>query len=339
MADVRWKKALLALSGLAVVFSSVMPLSANAWPFGRRDRPADAAQPTAQQTTARPATPAGRGTPAPRPGMTPSIQMPGEASSAASATTPAMPQPATPEQRRAARSLDAIRQADFWMSQLQINPQDREAAVEASTLLRRLGSADRAVEMAAIGLQAHEADPQLWAALGQALVANGRGQEAVQALQRAISLNRNDIALHSALGVAWDLLERPDMAEPAYRAALALNPNDPKVLTNYGLSLALAGRMLEGEQMLRQASNNPEAPPQARQNLALVVGLQGRFAESEALATQDLPPQVAAENVAYLRQMLNGEGPAAGGGGSGRWEGMTSSAREPNAAPSLRAGQ
>ena len=46
------------------------------------------------------------------------------------------------------------------------------------------------------------------------------------------------------------------------------------------------------------------AEPRVRQNLALVVGLQGRFAEAEAIARADLPPDEAAANVAYLRQML-----------------------------------
>ncbi len=41
-----------------------------------------------------------------------------------------------------------------------------------------------------------------------------------------------------------------------------------------------------------------------RQNLALAVGLQGRFAEAESIARADLPPDEAAANVAYLKQML-----------------------------------
>jgi Flp pilus assembly protein TadD len=42
-----------------------------------------------------------------------------------------------------------------------------------------------------------------------------------------------------------------------------------------------------------------------RQNLALVVGLQGRFAEAESIARSDLPPEEAAANVAYLKQMMS----------------------------------
>jgi Flp pilus assembly protein TadD len=41
-----------------------------------------------------------------------------------------------------------------------------------------------------------------------------------------------------------------------------------------------------------------------RQNLALVVGLQGRFQEAEQIAQQELSPEQAQANVAYLRNML-----------------------------------
>jgi Flp pilus assembly protein TadD len=34
------------------------------------------------------------------------------------------------------------------------------------------------------------------------------------------------------------------------------------------------------------------------------VGLRGRFEEAEGIARADLPPEQAAANVAYLRQML-----------------------------------
>jgi Flp pilus assembly protein TadD len=35
------------------------------------------------------------------------------------------------------------------------------------------------------------------------------------------------------------------------------------------------------------------------------VGLQGRFAEAESIVKADLPPDEAAANVDYLKQMLN----------------------------------
>ena len=41
-----------------------------------------------------------------------------------------------------------------------------------------------------------------------------------------------------------------------------------------------------------------------RQNLALVLGLEGKFQEADAVARQELDPDQANANVAYLRSML-----------------------------------
>jgi Flp pilus assembly protein TadD len=62
----------------------------------------------------------------------------------------------------------------------------------------------------------------------------------------------------------------------------------------------------KAEEALRQAYANPKADARVRQNLGLVVGLQGRFAEAEQIVKADLPPDEAAANVAYLKEMLKG---------------------------------
>ena len=204
----------------------------------------------------------------------------------------------------AARRLDVVNQSIFWLGELRKNQTDTEAAIEASTALRHIGSVDRAVEVAAIGLQANDNSPQLWAALALALVARGENEPAVQALQKAITLDPRNPALHTSLGIAYDRLESGELAAVAYEQALRLAPNDVGILTNYGLSKALNGKLPEAEAMLRRAAQDPLAPPQTRQNLAMVVGLQGRFEESQRLATRDLPPEIAAANVEYLRRML-----------------------------------
>ena len=64
---------------------------------------------------------------------------------------------------------------------------------------------------------------------------------------------------------------------------------------------AARGQTTEAEALLRHAAALPGATAVARQNLALILGLQGRLAEAEALARQDLPPQLVANNLAYLR--------------------------------------
>ena len=45
----------------------------------------------------------------------------------------------------------------------------------------------------------------------------------------------------------------------------------------------------------------PGATVKVRQNLALVLGLEGKFAEAEAIQREDLPPQMADNNLAYLK--------------------------------------
>ncbi len=285
--------ALSASLGL-VCLSSV---SAQAFPFFGKKPEAAAKTPTAKGA------PTGK---APKAAM---VEAPVSQASTAEQSVPA--KPATAKERQAARSLDMINQASFWLGELEKNPADDEAALEGSIALRRIGSLERAIQLAAMGLQVKGESPQLWGALALGLVASGENQPALQALQKAVSLNPKDPNLQSALGVIYDRLERADLAATAYEAALKLAPEDATILSNYGLSIAMTGDLKKAEDMLRRANQSPLAPPQARQNLALVVGLQGRFEESERLATRDLPPAVASENVAYLKAMLNG--------GENRW--------------------
>lgn len=295
---------LIAVPVLGSVGVAGLAQNANAFPFAKKKAPAAvvALTPTPLRTA-----------------MSPEIQSPGlptaappSDAAAVPAQAPVTPEvPATPAERIAARSLDLVSQSRFWLDELRKRPTDVEAAYEASVALRAIGSPDRAVQTAAMGIQTSANEPRLWSALALGLVGDNQNEAALQALQKAISLNPRDARLQSSLGVIYDRLETPALAATAYQAALVLAPGDSAILSNYGLSVAMAGDLPRAEVLLRQAVQNPIAPPQARQNLALIVGLQGRFSESEQLASRDLPAAVATENVAYLRRMLNG--------GDSRW--------------------
>ena len=93
-------------------------------------------------------------------------------------------------------------------------------------------------------------------------------------------------------------------ARKLYEQALGLAPNDPTVLSNYGMSYVLTGELDRAEELLRKAIAAPGADSRVRQNLALVVGLQGRFDEAKKIASEELSPEQAAANIAYLKQML-----------------------------------
>jgi Flp pilus assembly protein TadD len=97
-----------------------------------------------------------------------------------------------------------------------------------------------------------------------------------------------------------------DEARRYYDSALKIAPGEPTVLSNLGMSYMLSKDLPKAEEALRQAYASQKADARVRQNLALVVGLQGRFSEAETIAKADLPPDEAAANVAYLKEMLKG---------------------------------
>lgn len=272
---------------------------AQAWSFGKKKEKTEAVAPM-------------------RAPLAPPIKSPGESEEPVKETQKAEP-PASAQERAAAKSLDLVSQARFWLGEFVKNPKDEEAGLLASKALSTIGSDERAIEIAAAALQANDKNPALWTALGNGLLKANRTTEAIQALQKSLSLKPSDVATRVSLGIAYDNFERYDLAISAYQDALRVSPNDPIVLTNLGLSYALAGNLPMAEEVLKQASNILGAPIQARQNLALVVGLQGRLLESEKIAAQDLPPDVAKKNVDYLKTMLAKP--------SDRWSGADKSAQ------------
>jgi Flp pilus assembly protein TadD len=197
-----------------------------------------------------------------------------------------------------------LRQAsNAWGERYRANPNDPAAAINYAQALRSLGERSQAsavLEQAAIQ---HPKNMELLGAYGRALADTGHYQQALDVLSRAHTPDRPDWHILSVQGAVLDQMGRHEEAQRYYATALKIVPDEPSVLSNYGLSYALAKDLVRAEMTLRRAAARSR-DPRVRQNLALVVGLQGRFAEAESIARADLPPDDAAANVAYLRQML-----------------------------------
>jgi Flp pilus assembly protein TadD len=133
-------------------------------------------------------------------------------------------------------------------------------------------------------------------------------------LSKAHTPDNPDWKLLSVQGTVLDQMGRHDEARRYYDGALKIVPGEPSVLSNLGLSYMLSRDLPKAEQTLRQAYASQTADARVRQNLALVVGLQGRFGEAETIAKADLPPDEAAANVAYLKEMLKGQEKSQGRG-------------------------
>ena len=191
-----------------------------------------------------------------------------------------------------------------WSERYRANPRDPEAAINYAQSLRATGQRAQAVAVLEQASLHNAGNMEMAGAYGRALADVGKHDQALEVLNRAHTPDRPDWRVLNVQGVVLDQLGRHQEAQNYYATALRIAPEEPAVLSNLGLSYALSKNLPEAETTLKRASAGSSADPRVRQNLALVVGLQGRFPEAEAIARADLPPDQAAANVAYLRQML-----------------------------------
>jgi Flp pilus assembly protein TadD len=204
-----------------------------------------------------------------------------------------------------AAPTDPARAIEVYGERYRANPKDADAALAYGQALRANGQRAQAVAVLEQATIANPGNKPLLAQYGRALADNGNFQQAFDVLSKAHSPDNPDWRLLSVQGTALDQMGRHDEARSYYASALKIAPDDPGVLSNLGLSYMLTKELPKAEDALRQAYASPRANARVRQNLGLVVGLQGRFTEAETIVKADLPPDQAAANVAYLKEMLS----------------------------------
>jgi Flp pilus assembly protein TadD len=219
-------------------------------------------------------------------------------------TTGSVPAQAAPGDPRQASQV--------WGERYRANPRDATAAINYAQALRGIGQRAQAAAVLEQASMHNSGNMELAGAYGRALADVGRHEQALEVLKRAHTPDRPDWRILNVHGVVLDQLGRHKEAQTYYATALRIAPEEPSVLSNLGLSYVLSKNLPEAEATLKRAAarGNPDA--RVRGNLALAVGLQGRFAEAEALARADLPPDQAAANVAYLREMISRQNAAQG---------------------------
>jgi Flp pilus assembly protein TadD len=199
---------------------------------------------------------------------------------------------------------DWRRDVDMYGQRYRANSQDVEAALRYAVALRHIGQRQQAVAVLEQCAMLNPKNHAVLGAYGRALADAGNYTQALEMLTRAHSPDQPDWRILSVQGAVLDQMGRPEEARQYYQSALRIVPDDPSVLSNLGLSYALSKDLPRAEETLRRAIDRTGADRRVRQNLALVIGLQGRFDEAEKIARADLPPDEAAGNVTYLRQML-----------------------------------
>lgn len=213
--------------------------------------------------------------------------------------------PATPADRALADKQDLLSQAKFWGAEYEKNPNEYEAALKYARVLRAIGSAPRAAEVAQQALTMKQGDVEMTMIYAQASLDIGKADDAAYALARAEAEGQNNWRLLSIIGVTMDSLDQHGAAQDYYRRALALSPDNPKILSNLGLSYILQGKPALAEQTLRQAAAQPGADSRITQNLIMALGVQGKFEDVDKIASADLPSALVEQNREYFRNLLN----------------------------------
>jgi len=234
----------------------------------------------------------------------PPIQPNPHAPPAAAQQTPAPPPKpvkATPEQRAEVERLSPLARAAFWAREVDVDGADMDARLRLARALRDMGKDEEAAAAAdqVLVVQPNNIDALLESA--RARIAENQGFYAIDNAQHAAQLAPRDWRPVAILAVAYEQSQRDSEALAAHQRALQLAPDNPATLTNLGMYMATHGDAAGAEPLLRRAAAAPGATAQERQNLALVLGLEGKLDEAEQLERRDLPPDMVAANLAYLR--------------------------------------
>ncbi len=200
----------------------------------------------------------------------------------------------------------SFKKTEALSKQWKSDPTQVNVAIAYATSLDQLGQKTTQIDVLRSTASQTLGDAQAQSQLGRALLSAGDAEGATNTLTRAVELNPRDAQSLSVLGASLDQQTKHAEAREKYQAALAIAPDDVSIMNNLAMSYSLQGKLPEAEAILRKAAAHPKAKstPRIRQNLALVVGLQGRFDEAKQIASEDLPPDQVAANMAYLQQML-----------------------------------
>ncbi len=158
------------------------------------------------------------------------------------------------------------------------------------------------------------------------LMAKHKFQKAVTLAERAVAAMPRVAEYRLLLGEAYLSVGRFNAAETSFSDTLALSPANPTAalklalvktangrageaqgildahksilpVADYGLALALAGDPQTAVLALEQAVRGGQATAKTRQNLALSYALAGRWLDARAMATRDLPADLADKRI------------------------------------------
>ncbi len=143
---------------------------------------------------------------------------------------------------------------------------------------------------------------------GNALIENGKPQEAIIVFDKLIALEPENALAYNGKAVAFDYSGNHLAAQEIYETALALAPDSIPIKNNLAMSLILNHQVKQAiallEPLVKNSSNREPSINVVRHNLALAYGISGQHEKATRLNLRDLTKEQAQENIRYYESYV-----------------------------------
>jgi Flp pilus assembly protein TadD len=168
-----------------------------------------------------------------------------------------------------------------------ITPATGSSFSELARKALAIGDAAAALPLAQRALEANPDDRDAKNVMAEALLGNGRADEAEKMFISLIAANSGDVAARTGRAMALLAMGQPQAAKTELATVISAKP-PVSVMSNAGLALALAGDPKAAVAALAPFAFAADSTPQLRQNYALALTLAGDRATAYKVAEFDL---------------------------------------------------
>lgn len=203
----------------------------------------------------------------------------------------------------AQRAYDYNTAAKYYERLYKRNPDSVSTLAGLARNLRYAGSINQSIKVIRRGIIKHGESPMLLLELAKSQVAGTMFADARYTLQKTHKIAPDNWEIYAINGILLDREGQSEDAQTQYREALKFSPGNVAVLNNYALSFAQQGRLNKAISIMEKLALGENSTQQTRQNLALLYSIDGQTKKAERLVKEDLPPDIAAENLATYRTL------------------------------------
>lgn len=158
---------------------------------------------------------------------------------------------------------------------LKLDPEHPEGNYNYAIALMANGKIDQAIPALENAIRYKPDNPKLFVQLGEAYAKKGKYQDAELAIQEAIRLAPNAVEPYMNLANIYGRMNRQQDMDRAFATATQINPNNVKLYLNIGTIYAKQNRYDKAEEMWTTAYKLDSRIPETLMNLTMLYKLKG----------------------------------------------------------------